>query len=291
MKPLLASGTCLEGLRYPVLASPKLDGVRCLIVDGVAMSRNMKPIPNRHVQELFGRKALNGLDGELVVGNPTSPQCFSTTMSGVMSVEGKPEVHFWIFDAIGPSPFQRRLEFAVDRVWQGGQGDGLRVVEHELIRSREELDDYEEKQVQLGYEGIMLRDPDGVYKQGRSTVKEGILMKVKRFDDSEAVILGGVPLMRNTNEAVKDELGRTKRSNAKAGKVADAMLGAFQVRDLKTGIEFEIGSGFNEHQRRTYWGKLDKLLGLTITYKFQPSGVKEKPRFPVFKGFRDPRDV
>jgi len=37
-------------LSYPLLASVKIDGVRCIIRDGVAMSRSMKPIPNASVQ-------------------------------------------------------------------------------------------------------------------------------------------------------------------------------------------------------------------------------------------------
>ena len=71
MKPMLAAKTDGKGLSYPLLASPKLDEVRALIINGVVMSRSFKPIPNAHVQELFGRPEYNGLDGELIVGSPT----------------------------------------------------------------------------------------------------------------------------------------------------------------------------------------------------------------------------
>jgi DNA ligase 1 len=73
MKPMLASpaGPLIP---YPMLLSPKLDGIRCLIINGVVCGRSLKPIPNRFVQQLFGRPELNGLDGELIVGPPTAKE-------------------------------------------------------------------------------------------------------------------------------------------------------------------------------------------------------------------------
>jgi DNA ligase-1 len=34
-----------------------------------------------------------------------------------------------------------------------------------------------------------------------------------------------------------------------------------------------------------------KLLGKIVKYKYQEIGVLEKPRFPVFLGFRDKEDM
>ena len=48
-------------------ASPKLDGIRCMIQDGIALSRSLKPIRNEHVQYILGREIFNGLDGELII--------------------------------------------------------------------------------------------------------------------------------------------------------------------------------------------------------------------------------
>ena len=45
------------------------------------------------------------------------------------------------------------------------------------------------KNLNAGYEGLMLRDPNGIYKFGRSSVKENILLKVKEFMDDEAEII------------------------------------------------------------------------------------------------------
>ena len=53
----------------------------------------------------------------------------------------------------------------------------------------------------------MMRNPIAPYKQGRGTFREGIIYKLKRFEDSEAVIIGFVEQMTNQNVLEKDELG------------------------------------------------------------------------------------
>ena len=84
----------------------------------------------------------------------------------------------------------------------------------------DELIAFEELKLCEGYEGIMLRDPFGRYKHGRSTLKEGGLAAIKRFVDAEARIVGTYEQMENTNEKQINELGRSSRSHAKAGKLA-----------------------------------------------------------------------
>ena len=60
--------------------------------------------------------------------------------------------------------------------------------------NNEELIDYEQGAVEDGYEGVMLRDPSAPYKYGRSTVRKGYLLKLKRFEDSEAEVIDIVGL-------------------------------------------------------------------------------------------------
>src|SRR5437899_138139 len=91
-----------------------------------------------------------------------------------------------------------------------------------------------------GFEGVMLRKPDGPYKFGRSTVREGYLMKVKRFTQEEAVVVGYEEQETNLNEATKDALGHTKRSSHKAGKRPAGVLGALRVSNGHG--EFSIGT-------------------------------------------------
>ena len=95
--------------------------------------------------------------------------------------------------------------------------------------------------------------------------------------------------MFNANEAFGNELGRTARSSAKAGLVPKGTLGGFEVRDLKTGVNFSIGAGFTAAERKQFWDNAP--IGQTVKYKYFPSGSKDKPRHPIYLGMRDRRDV
>jgi DNA ligase-1 len=283
----------LENLKYPVLVSPKLDGIRCLIVDGKALSRSFKPIPNLFIQSLLSKQEFNGLDGELVLEGKT----FNETQSIVMSESSEPvDFVYYCFDYVGKNglnhPFELRLK-DLEEVVQGSNNKWMVTVPQLLAHSSETIITTETTFLSQGYEGLMIRGCNSPYKNGRSTKKEAYLLKLKKFEDAEAVVIGFVEATTNTNELEKNELGLSKRSHKKAGKVRAGYLGAFLVKDLKTGTEFEIGTGdgLTKDIRAHIWNNQDKYLNKLIKYKHQPSGSKDKPRFPVWLGFRDERDL
>lgn len=282
MKPMLACEANLKALKFPVLASPKLDGVRALVRDGVVLSRSLKPIPNRHVQMMFGCPELEGFDGELILGDPTHHEAYRRTVSAVMSIEGEPDVDFHVFDRWDRDYPYNEVEMSY----------GLTIpVCSTLIHTMEELEEYEVALLDKGYEGVMLRDPQSPYKFGRSTVKEGYLLKLKRFSDSEAEIIGFEELMTNTNEPTRNECGHTERSAKQDGLLPADTLGALVVRDIHSGVEFKIGTGFTAAERRKFWTLRATLRGALVKYQYFPTGSKEKPRFPSFQGFRHRIDL
>lgn len=308
-RPMLATPTTesdRKNLTYPLLASPKIDGIRALMVNGVLVSRTLKPIPNLYTQRLFQKASFEGLDGELVVGNPWDKNLMQQTMSGVMSRDGEPDVSWHVFDkwdegggfalraiaaksVVLNSAFVGAYTYNASRTITNKRP--FQWVPHTLINDYDRLMDYEEYMVNIGYEGIMLRAPHGPYKQGRSTLREGYLMKVKRFEDGEAEVIGFKEQMRNDNEATTDARGYTKRSTHADGKTAADALGALSVRDLVTKVEFDVGTGFTAEQRKNLWEGRKYLIGKIVKYKHFPVGVKDLPRFPTFVGFRDRRDM
>lgn len=292
MKPPSES-ISLEEVTYPIGASPKLDGIRAVVKDGILVSNTLKPIRNKYTQALFGRNEYEGLDGELIVGEPNSPDCYRNTNSGVMSIEGEPDVNFWVFDfCFASSGFQTRHASAMKFV-NDYAPERIKIVPHSLIESRETLEIYESAVIDMGYEGIILRAIDGRYKFGRCTKKEAIAFKFKRFNDSEAEIVGSIELFRNMNEAVRNGAGNIERSSSALGKVPANTLGAWELRDIHTGVEFECGCfrGVTDHEKEVWWKNRANLLGSIVKYKFFPYGVKDKPRHPVFLGFRDEEDI
>lgn len=283
-KPMLACDADLSKLRFPLLASPKLDGIRCSIVGGKPLTRTLKGVPNTYIWNyLYG--APSGLDGELIVGAANAPDVYRTTVSGVMSHNGKPNFTYWVFDLHDVEvSYTHRLDRLLGRNFMGV--DRIRVLPQIRLHDHDALLEYENELVNNGYEGVILRDPTAPYKYGRSTVGEGYLLKLKRFTDSEAVVLDVQEEMHNANEATVNELGRTKRSSAKAGKVGKGTMGALVVRDLKHGWEFSIGAGFTAADRaRTDW------VGRIVKYKYFPVGMLAAPRHPVYLGERSKLDL
>lgn len=300
-KPLLAAKIETEEdynkLQYPLLASPKIDGIRTINhPERGPITRTLKPIPNKYIREYLAHPKLKWLDGETVVGNPRDVGLFNKTQSAVMSQSGTPDFTYYVFDHLGGAtlscPFNLRLNDAREAVAAYGLSSRVRFLEHVEISNRLELDLYEGNCVARGYEGIMLRSPKGRYKFNRSTLRDGILIKLKRFEDAEAIIIGWEPLERNENAPTIDALGYQKRSAHQAGKVTDdTLLGKFLVRGLGgrwANVEFSIGSGLTEALRREYRNCIDLLIAKkqVVTYKYQAHGSKDAPRMPIFKGLR-----
>ena len=285
-KPMLATDADLTKLTFPLLASAKLDGVRAIVRDGVVYSRSNKPIPNKAVQRKFAY--CKHFDGELIVGHPTSKSCYRDTVSIVMSHD-KPatDVFFYIFDHIEfpNATYQRRAE----QIETDGKLDVI-LLEQRKMESLFEIEMYEESCLNEGHEGLILRSPIAPYKMGRSTVKEGYLLKLKRFSDFEAVVIGFEERMHNGNEATTNELGRTKRSSHQSGKTGLGDLGAI-ICKRSDGIEFACGSGFNDSERALVWANQADYLGHTAKIKSFDVGVKDKPRHPVFLGWREEIDT
>ena len=298
-KPMLAGKAPddLADLTYPLVASPKLDGIRCVTLNGRAMSRKLKAIPNDHVRTWIEANVPDGVDGELLLQDWTAP--FREVSSAVMKKSGEPKVVFAAFDLLDfaskDQPFEQRMEALLElrmEVWDQDPRYPVRfeVVRHVLVESVEDLLDMHQEHQLAGYEGTMVRYPQGPYKYGRSTTREGYLLKIKNFADEEAVVVGFEEQMHNTNAAEKDNLGRTKRSSAKAGKVGKGTLGALVLR-FKDGTKFPCGTGFTDLDRQRIWDNQSMQLGAVAKIKHQPDpgGRQEgqKPRFPVFLGWRE----
>lgn len=300
-KPML-SGSLEDAskLKFPVLASPKLDGIRCLMINGKCLSRTFKNIPNHFIRNWMEANVPTGMDGELISRNPDgSIRTFNEIQGDVMREENEPNFEFQAFDYVSTSltePFEKRFEKLIKLI-SAGTLSRVALVEHVLINNIEELDAYEAKCLAEGHEGIMVRSTSGPYKCGRSTEREGTLLKVKRFFDSEAIIIGFEEQLENTNEAEKDAFGRTKRSSAKDGMVGKGTLGKFLVQEIgdtpwkDRTFAIGTGEGLTQELRQSIWDDQDSYLGRIVTYKFQAHGVKELPRLPIWKGFRDARDM
>jgi len=300
-KPLLAASDSPEtnpgfftNISFPVYASPKLDGIRCIVKDNVCYSRTFKPIPSYQVQEDFNH--LNFFDGELIEGDERDPAVYNRTQSHVMSEDKPGDVVFHVFDYIHPEVlnleyeerYQRLLKMFEDACLVSNRD--IKLVKQKFIPNLQELLEYEQQMLTQGYEGIMIRAIDAPYKQGRSTFREGILLKLKRFSDDEGLILSFKEQYTNENPLEQDELGYAKRSQSKDGLVPANTLGNFIIS--YRGQTLDVAPGmFNHHQRKVIWDNQDTYIGKLLKFRFFSHGVKDKPRFPRAIGIRDVSDI
>lgn len=283
MRPLLAATATeadLANLTYPLIASPKLDGIRCLIHPELGpVSRKLKPIPNNFIREYLSQSELVGLDGEIMTDNE-----FNNLVSDVMSTNGTPDFTYWVFDDFTSSGYY------IDRVnglLKRKMPIRICVLESALVSNVNEALQHEHEYLARGFEGIMLRSPKGAYKHGRSTLNEQILIKFKRFVDADGVITGIEELFRNGNPQERDELGYSKRTSHAVNLAPAGILGSLVVKSSIFEHEFKVGTGFDEQQRKALWDMRATLIGKEVAFKYQPTGVKDKPRFPSFISLRE----
>lgn len=284
IKPLLATKAEFDKIQYPILATPKLDGIRCLMVDGVAMSRSMKPIPNQYVQEQL--KGLHGLDGELMVNGD-----FNQVQSGIMKKAGEPDFYYSVFDSFNMEPlnYKERIE---ELEWEGTDDHPrCRILKPILITTEDRLTDYLDECLEAGYEGVMIRQPDGRYKFGRSTVKEGILLKIKKFFDDEAELLEIIEAQHNLNEQDYDELGYSKRSSCKENLVPAGTAGSLVVKWNDKTFRVGFGPGFTDEKKQWIWDNRVSLLGELVKFSYQELSKDGIPRFGKMLEIRHPDDL
>lgn len=279
-------------LQYPLFASFKEDGLRCLLHPELGpVSRTFKPIRNKHIVAELKSWGLTHLDGEIVIRDRHNHDLsFNDTQSAVMSVEGESNFQYRVFDSfLRPDyPFTSRWVDAKRAIIVRNDFAAITWIEQLLVQSPEELQDLWHRAADLNKEGLVLRSLQGHYKSGRTTEREGIMWKCMTLVREEAVIHGWEPMYQNCNVAKADEFGRTKRSKHAANMIEQPLLGTWLVKN-HWGY-FNV-SGFTALERETFWRDRESYVGKTIVYKYKPHGSKDLPRHPIFVGFRDAEDL
>lgn len=271
---------------FPGVYSPKADGFRCYKANGKATTRSGKIHPNPHVVKLVSILP-DGLDGELTVGKN-----FRSAQSELSREYGEPDFTYQVFDYVKDSlnkPFVERLHDLNQLILP----DWCIKLPQYTITNMDDLLSFESWCIENNFEGFMGRKIDGIYKCGRSTLKQGLLLKGKRFTDSEARIKDILEQTTNLNEAYKNELGFTARSNHQANKVGNGLMGKLLVEDIHNGKVFELGTGigWDIPFREELFKNKEKYLNGIVVYKFLDHGDYDLPRNASMKGFRDSWDM
>jgi len=276
--------TELHLLEYPVVASPKLDGFRCLI-DGEPKTSSMKEQPNEFIKKTLSKPELNGLDGELLVGLPTDPNSFNNSTGPLRRYAGEPDFKFYVFDSfLSPSqPYAQRWLLSVKEEFKHPR---VVILPQEILYTPSEVVLFTDRCIDEGYEGAMLRTLTGKYKQGRATFKEMNIFKRKPLEDAEAEIIGFVEQMTNHNPKFIDEQGLSKRATNQDMLLGAGTLGSFVMKSPLWKKPFNLGGGkLNHSERLDVWNNREEFLGKKVTFRYQAHGSLEGPRQPIFHRF------
>lgn len=289
---------------------PKIDGVRGCNLNGMFTGRSLKRHGNKFVGQFYDKPMYEGIDGELAAESETHPDLCRITTSAVNTHEGTPYTLLHAFDFLREDvkhlPYEARylaLAEYLGSVQFLGLDTRVRVVTAFTAFSLDEVMAYDEQFLDLGYEGSIVRDPRGMHKDGRCTVREGAYLRIKRFVDFEFKVHTIIEGEENLNVAQINELGRTFRTSHQENKVPNGMIGAMlgvaisDVYDGSTllfskGQEVKVSAGCLSHeQRKYYFQHQDQFKALLHKAKFFPKGLKDKPRFPTWQSFRSLSDM
>ena len=233
--------------------SEKLDGVRARWDGEKLVSRNGRRFntPPWFVDSF----PTVPLDGELWMGRGTFEQVSGAVRRQVPDEAEWREIRFMVFDLPASAEvFDLRLE-RLRQMFEASTSPYIALVEQFRVPDRDALMSTLSQVVADGGEGLMLHRGGAHYVSGRTDD----LLKLKTFEDAEAVVRGHLP-------------GR--------GRLA-GLLGALLV-EMPDGRRFRIGTGFSDEERRN-----PPPMGATITYKYFGKTRKGIPRFASFLGVRD----
>lgn len=299
-------------LKYPLLGSLKYDGVRGLCIRGEFFSRNMKPFKNEKLAEHFSGIAEVSAGRHLVfdfeIYDHSMPD-FGSHMSviGAKSASIPDTLCCHVFDVLTYDewervesdnyikPFELRHQTYTEILRTDSRlHDGKYVaVEQVLVESADDAQLFFEVSQEEGYEGIMLRDPQGRYKHGRATHNEGIIFKFKAFETMDGRIIEVVQRrkMKEGVERTTTPTGHMERVHTKDSYTLDDMVGAFKVEfEDGTISEVNYGRGFPHDVRRNHWGDREHLIGRHVEVRHLPHGAKDGIRIGTLVRFRTDKD-
>lgn len=228
--------------------SEKYDGVRALWTGTELQSRQGLPI--RAPAWFTAGWPATPLDGELWAGRGRFDAAQSAVAQAVPQDAQWRTLRYMVFDLPGHAggfderlPALRRTAAALGQPWVQAVPQ-WRVASHAALMKQ--LHDHEK----AGAEGLMLRRADAPYRGGRSDD----LLKLKSFDDAEAVVVGHAP-------------GKGKYAG---------QTGALVV-ELPDGRRLRLGSGLPDALRRA-----PPPLGAVVTYRYNGTHASGLPRFARF---------
>lgn len=284
-------------LKFPMYASPKLDGVRMVVNREDFLSRSFKPLPCRDLRRRFMEVYMHALTNQVVFDGEMWAEGheFSEISGSVRRVNDRlPDwIEYWVFDFVeqskwdcgGEKTFGMRIaglrDLLVEKNWLR-----VRLVPQKLVRTVKEAEDVYKQYLEAGHEGMMLKDPYSGYKHGRATVREATFFKVKSWDEAMGKIVGfkrrrALAEEFLTSDRGVDEMGRMKRTHRMEHYQDTDEFGSVELIVLSgpfTGVNVFVTFAVGKWPEDCRWDSREQYLDQIVMFEYLPCGSKEKPR-------------
>lgn len=258
--PMLAHDYSKRGksISFPCFVQRKFDGTRCISVPGMGLfSRNRKSYP--HLEHIV--KEINSipfiLDGELYSDHLTFQEIVGLVKRETFKggEEKQLQIKFHVYDIINDMTYEERYA-TLQKISKPFKY--IEFVKTDICESEEKMKQMHNEYVAEGYEGIMLRNKAGKYKNARSVD----LQKYKEFQDEEYEVV-----------SFKEGEGTEKGCVVWVCKTEDKV---FHCRPRGT-----------REDRIELYNNGSNYIGKKLTVRFQELTDDKIPRFPVGIAFRD----
>lgn len=257
-------------LAYPVTVQPKLDGVRCMAQwhgdRVVLMSRQGKEYTVPHISAQLAEWLPQDmvLDGELYIHGMSLQKITSLVK------KNRPEsvdVEYHVYD-VPVIESNDTLPWGQRKLWADNdvvESSHIKKVVGVTALNEEEVRTLHGGYLKDGYEGAIVRHPDGLYLWG---YRSEHLLKVKVFQDAEFEVIG-----------------------ARDGKGKMAGCVVWRCRNDLTDGEFECSIKATMEERAQYYRDREKYMGWKLTVRFFARTDDNIPQFPIGIGFRAGEDL
>lgn len=256
---------------FPCYVQPKLDGLRCIMYSRGGVIRCQSRTGTyfdtmSHIMDELSYFFKNNniiLDGELYTDEIPFEELAGLIKKKKISDSDREKlknIKYHVYDIIDSNkPYSERYK-DIDRHIALSNYKYVIPVTTNIANTKEDFKNYFSEFIIKGYEGIMLRNINGLY---RCNYRSHDLQKYKEFKESEYTIVG-----------FKEGDGRDKGT----------VIWICKTSDNK---EFSVRPKGTMESRREWFTKGDKFIGKNLTVIYQELSDLGIPRFPVGKAVRD----
>jgi DNA ligase-1 len=253
-----------KSIKFPCFVQRKFDGTRCVGMPGKGLfSRNRKSYPHMShiVNEINKLPPTIILDGELYSDTLTFQEIVGLVKRETLKKgdeEKQLQIKFHIYDIINGMPYDQRYA-NLQMLFNKYKFKYLTLVKTDVCESEEKMKELHSQYVQENFEGIMLRNKQGLYKNARSAD----LQKYKEFFDTECKIVD-----------YKEGEGQEEGCVIWICKTSEGKLFSCRPRGSR-------------EEREEYYTNGKQYIGKKLTVRYQEKTDDGLLRFPVGIAVRD----